>query len=175
MTSAPFRDAVAIDTNVFQHLLNPQNNPDGHIDELLIYLIRQRAQLLVDDQGDIESEYHQQLLRRIRQANDVRAEIQILRYWVLYADRFQTSIDQSDSLMTAIQQIVHEASEDVDRVFVYVAFRQGTTLISNDRRHIVIGTPEESSPRRERLLIGTAELRPSGARILTSQEAHAEI
>ena len=38
MTIGPFEDCVAIDTNVFEHLLNPEMNPGSHINELLAYL-----------------------------------------------------------------------------------------------------------------------------------------
>ena len=59
MTQLLVRDEVAIDTNVFQDLLNPQNNACSHINRLLEYLIRERTTLVVDDQGLIASEYLQ--------------------------------------------------------------------------------------------------------------------
>ena len=51
MTDCPFQDSVAIDTNVFMHLLNPEQNPDGHIHRLLGFLIEQQTGLLTDEQG----------------------------------------------------------------------------------------------------------------------------
>ena len=175
MSHFPFQDSVAIDTNVFQHLLNPQNNVGSHINKLLDHLIREKATLVVDDQGLIAGEYKQQLKRRLGESNDTRNEIQILRYWILYALRHQISFDDNDELMAAIREVIIEVSENVDRGFVYVAFRWGTTLISNDLRHIVTGPADESQPRRIRLLSSTTVLRPSGAGILTSQEASDKI
>ena len=175
MTQLLARDEVAIDTNVFQHLLNPQNNVDFHINTLLECLIRERTTLVVDEQGLIASEYQQQLKRRLGESDDVRNEIQLLRYWVLYAQRHQVSLDESDNLMNAVYKVIIEVSENVDRTFVYVAFQQGTTLISNDLRHIVRGPVDEPDPRRARLLSDTEGLRPDGADILTSQEAYDKI
>ena len=40
MITAPFGDCVAIDTNVWVHLLNPQDNVNSHIDRLLDYIRR---------------------------------------------------------------------------------------------------------------------------------------
>ena len=175
MTQLLTRDEVAIDTNVFQHLLNPQDNTNSHINRLLGYLIERRATLVVDDQGLIAGEYRQQLKRRLGESDDTRNEIQILRYWILHASRHQVPLDENDDLMTAIRDVIVEASENVDRTFVYVAFQQGTVLISNDLRHIVRGPVDEPAPRRARLLSNTEGLRLDGADILTSQEAHARI
>jgi len=175
MTQLLARNEVAVDTNVFQHLLNPQNNVNSHINRLLEYLISQRVTLVVDEDGLIADEYKQQLERRLGESNDTRNEIQILRYWILLAQRHRVPVNADDDLMKRICDIIIEVSESVDRVFVYVAFRQGITLVSNDLRHIVRGPADESEPRRERLLSNTEGLRPDGADILTSQEAHAAI
>ena len=175
MTQLLAQNELAIDTNVFQHLLNPQNNIGSHINGLLEYLIRERATLVVDDHGLISSEYKQQLERRLGESNDIRNEIQILRYWVLHAQRYQVSVNVNDDLMKAIYKVIIEVSEDVDRTFVYVALQQGTILVSNDLRHIVRGPLDEPEPRRTKLLSNTASLRPGGADILTSQEAYAVI
>lgn len=175
MTQLLTRNEVAIDTNVFQHLLNPQNNVDSHINRLLEYLIMQRTILVVDEHGLIADEYKQQLERRLGESNDTRNEIQILRYWILHAQRHRVSVNDNDCLMQAIYAVIFEESENVDRIFVYVAFQQGTTLVSNDLRHIVRGPADESEPRRDRLLNNTAGLRSDDPHILTSQEAHAAI
>ena len=166
---------VAIDTNVFQHLLNPQNNPDFHINQLLERLTILGTSLLVDAQGMIASEYNQQLARRIRNADDVRNEIQLLRYWVLEAPRLRVSVTEFDQLMRVIRSVIVEDDEDTDRTFVYVAFRQGTVLVTNDRRHIVKGSGGGSTFRRDILLGKTVGLRPETARIMTSEEARAAL
>ena len=49
-------DYIAIDTNVFEHLLNPQENTNNHIDTLLRTLTRDRVGLIVDDKKRIENE-----------------------------------------------------------------------------------------------------------------------
>ena len=175
MTQLLSQDEVAIDTNVFQHMLNPQNNADFHINKLLEHLIRERTTLVVDGQGLVASEYQQQIGRRLGESDDVRNEVQILRYWILQAQRRQVPVNDTDNLMKRISEIIIEVSENVDRAFVYIAFQRGRTLISNDMRHIVRGPTNESESRRARLLINTENLRPSGAQIRTSQEAHAAI
>ena len=166
---------VAIDTNVFQHLLNPQNNPDSHINRLLEHLTILGTSLLVDTQGVIASEYNQQLTRRIRNADDLRNEIQLLRYWVLEAPRLKVSVTEFDQLMRVIRSVIVEDDEDTDRTFVYVAFRQGTVLVTNDRRHIVRRPGGGSTFRRDILLEQTVGLRPETARIMTSEEACAAL
>ena len=65
--------------------------------------------------------------------------------------------------------------KEADRTFVYVAFKVGRALISNDMRDIVRGTASEQPHRRVRLLAITCGIRPTGASILTSQEAHSRI
>ena len=44
---------IAIDTNIFVHLLNPAVNHGSHIDKLLGKLIQLRYQLLVDSMKKI--------------------------------------------------------------------------------------------------------------------------
>lgn len=176
MTGGSFQDEAATDTNVFIHLLNPQNNPDGHINGLLGRLAEQRVALLVDDGGRIIGEYNQQL-REVLRGQDDRDEIHILRYWVLSAPRRAVQVSGNDALMTAIRRVIDEQSETVDRIFVYVALKEGRVLISNDERHIVTGPPRESgqSPRRNRILNNTRRLRPDGAAIMNSREAYERI
>ena len=42
-------DYIAIDTNVFEHLLNPHENCANHIDKLLGTLAADRVGLIVDE------------------------------------------------------------------------------------------------------------------------------
>ena len=177
MNGIPFKDCVAIDTNVFLHVLNCQNNPDSHINELLQYLSELGTALLVDDQGQIAGEYEHQLGPMLRNADDTLNERYILNYWMHPDRRQDVRFLGNDQLIAAIKQVIHEKSETVDRRLVYVAFKVGKTLISNDEMHIVVGPTKErrQGPRRTRLLNSTRRLRPNGADILTSQEAHAAI
>ena len=174
MNSVPFQDCVAIDTNVFLHLLYCDRNPDQHINRLLAYLQLQDIRLISDNKGRIAGEYLHQIGPRISQSDDMRNEIQLLRYWILYAKRLETPLDLSDQLMITIRQTIVEPTEHVDRIFVYVAFKKGKILISNDKMNIVVGPPKEQGrfARRHRLLRDTKKLCPNGADILTSQEAH---
>ena len=176
MTTSPFQDAVGIDTNVFEHLLNKKNNnADDHINELLIHLWQQNIVLLVDDGGRIAGEYNHQVGPIIQNADDERIEVFILRYWINYAPRREVAVNGSGQLMTAIRGVIKDPADAADRIFVYVAFHQGRWLISNDMADIVEGPARERTPRRNRLRQGTRRFRPDGADILTSQEAHAAI
>lgn len=177
MTTGPFEDCVAIDTNVFEHLLNPQMNSESHISELLIYLQEQGIQLIVDDSNRISNEYDNRLSSILSNASYTNTEIYIMRYWIRHAARREATVDRNDELMRAIRAVIPGNSEGVDRVFVYVAFSLGRILISNDRIHIVIGPSRErrQGARRDRLISSTRRLRPDGADILISQEAHGGI
>ena len=175
MTESPFEDSVAIDTNVFLHLLNPSENTESHITVLLSYLQREGITLIVDDDGRIAGEYLHHIGPVIRRTDDTRNEIFLLRYWILNAQRQQVTVTGSDRLMAAIRQVIVEPSEAVDRIFVYVAFDAGKVLISNDGEHILDGPVRGSGQRRQRLLRSTRRLRSTGADILTSQEAHSRI
>ena len=170
-------DSIAIDTNVFLHLLNPDENPDQHIDKLLLTLLEFKTDLLVDDRNRITGEYSHQIGQRIRSSFETGNAIYLLRYWLESAKHRQVELNIGDSLMRTIRGVILEHSEAVDRIFVYVAFKSGRVLISNDENHIVFGPPSERHPndRRTRLLNATRRHRPNGADILTSREASDEI
>ena len=173
MTGSPFQDAAAVDTNVFSHLLNPQNNPDGHINDLLAHLFEQQVALLVDDGGRITGEYERSITPLIQRLDEARNERQILRYWMAFAPSRKVEVSERDDLMAGIEQVI-SGDAAVDRIFVYVAFKEGKVLISNDERDIVFGSDRGRGyvPRRERLLQNTQDCRPPGADILTAREAY---
>lgn len=177
MTTTSFEDAVCIDTNIFEHLFNPCKNVDGHINGLLGYLQKVGVALLVDDHQRMASEYSHRLIPIIRCNDDLSNEVQLLRYWVMEAPWLSTTIDLTDRLMEAIKRVIVERDEVVDRIFVYVALSRGRVLVSNDEMHIVFGPAREGGhpPRRRRLLRDSRRLRPRGAEILTSREAHSQI
>ena len=172
-----YRDAVSIDTNVFEHLLNPRVNVEGHINTLLIHLQEQGIALLVDNRDRISGEYNYRISPIIGQNDDMGNELYILRYWMNSAPRKSIKIDWADALMVAIRKVIVEQSEANDCMFVYVAFAIGKALISNDEAHIVLGPARERrrSPRRQRLLLNSKKLRPEGAGIFTSLEAYDRI
>ena len=177
MTSIPFEDCVAIDTNVFVHLLNPEENVESHINELLQYLQREGVALIIDDGERILGEYYQNIRAVMSCSDDAGIEIYLLRYWTLLSPKLRTSLDMGDGLMRTIKEVISEPSKSVDRIFVYVAFKKGRVLITNDERDIVCGPTRESgqSPRRNRLLRGTRSHRSDGAAILTSEEAYDKV
>ena len=175
MTTGPFQDAVAIDTNVFMHIRNPEKNPDRHIHHLLGVLVEQRVELLVDDGGFIHHEYEEHVIRML-EGNSVDAgEVYLLRYFMDVTYQLKIAVGRRDQLMAAISEVIFEPSKNPDRTFVYVAFHEGKSLISNDEEDIVIGPPNERRPRRDRLLRETRRVRPTGAGIFTSAEASAQI
>ena len=180
MTESPFQDAVAIDTNVFEHLFDPQENTDLHITQLLTFLQELGAALIVDKGKRISNEYNHRIGTRIANQYDTRNEIYILRYWMEFAPRQEIEVFGADNLMTGIRNVIIEIAEAVDRIFVYVAFRHGKPLISNDKVHIVDGpvTKRGRGPRRHRLLSETKRWRlthPDDSDILTSREAYGKI
>ena len=179
MTSTPFRDSVAIDTNVFAHLLNPNNNPDRHINKVLEHLQAHGISLIVDEQGRIEREYACHIIPMLTGRSVKGNELYILRHWMGPPLRLRVPVDRSDRLMTAIRQIIVEDSKNIDRTFVYVALKNGSILISNDETDIVFGPAREKrlrrAPRGRRLVDDTNKLRPPGANILTSREAFQNI
>ena len=177
MTTTWFGDYVVIDTNVFLHLLNPQENVDSHITTLLTHLQTYGIVHIVDEGGRIQGEYLNQIGQILTRSDELGTEGDILRYWMMEAVPREIPVNLQDNLMQAIRRVIIERPEQVYRILVYVAFQTGSVLISNDETHIVVGPPGESGqrPRRDRLLRSTRRLRTSGAGILTSQEAHAEI
>ena len=171
MSDASFGECVAIDTNVFIHLFDPDWNVKSHINRLLADLQGQGVDLIVDNGGRILGEYEHGLGPWIRSSDDTRNEVYLLRYWMRLARRRIVELDSRDSLMTAIRRVVIERSEQVDRIFVYVAFKVGKTLITNDLMHIVNGPMGEGTSRRHRLLQVTRRFRPRDVDIVTSREA----
>ena len=174
MSSEPFADCVAIDTNVWVHLMNPQNNIESHIFMLLDYIRQMQIQLIIDDKGVILGEYRRSVYPRYSGLDETSNERYLLRY-CLNAPRRIVELDALDDLMKAIESVIDEPDKDADRTFVYVAFKIGRILITNDMRDIVRGTASESPQRRYRLLEATVGLRPDDADLLTSQEAHSKI
>ena len=177
MTDCPFQHSVAIDTNVFVHLLNPEQNPDSHIHQLLEFLIIQGTALIVDEQGAIRREYERHVEPMLRGKSVVGNELYLLAHWTKPEVQVRVSVAQNDALMRAIRKVIFELPKQADRTFVYVAFRSGRTLMTNDEADIVYGPVKETNwtPRRDRLLRVTRGSCPHGADILTSKEAFARV
>ena len=125
---------ITIDTNVFEHLFNPQNNQNGHIDALLRHLVEQRVGLCTDKGGRMFGEYQQQLHPFFKRSDEGQKVIW-LRYFLLLAERSEVAVNFGDALMVAIRGKIPFA-EASDRIFVYVAILSDCILISNDLGHI---------------------------------------
>ena len=162
---------------MFVQLLNDQYNVGSHITKLLESLQALGSRPIVDDRGLIFGEYVIQIGAAINSGDDTRNEMQILRYWIHHPAPRIVVVSGRDRLMSGIKRVIVERSESVDRAFVYVSFRSGKTLITNDNTHIVNGPPRERSlsPRRVRLLRSTRRARCRGSEILTSEEAYAKV
>lgn len=175
MTTHLFQDAVAIDTNVFVHLRNPEHNTNGHIHRLLGVLAEGKVVLLIDDRGVIQREHERNVIPMLEGGSVDGGELYLLQYFMDVNFQQKVMVNPRDRLMAAISRVIFEPSKNADRTFVYVAFQEGKWLISNDRTDIVEGPAWEETPRRNRLLRETRRLRPEGASIFTSIEAHTQI
>lgn len=156
---------IAIDACVFVHLFNPEWNTLSHIDSLLTQLRRDDFMLLVDSTGKIGKDYADQVVRMIKQSDDMGGQLYLLRYWMQGERRLTVNLNKTDQLMTTISGIIHEVAEHADRAFVYVACRQNATLVTNDAMHIL--------DRRKQLLKKTKKHRGDHAAIQSSREAAA--
>ncbi len=158
---------IAIDTNVFEHLLNRASclNEDSHIDMLLGTLIQNQYQLLVDSTKKIANEYLQMLIPIIKNMDETKPQKPLLLYWMDPANRQQVELNPQDTLMQRIKQVIHERNEHADRAFVYVACRGDATLVTNDATHIL--------GRRAELLKKTKKYRGDHAAIQSSDTAAA--
>ena len=156
---------LAIDTNIFQHLLNPQMNTNLHIDKVLGYLARSKCMLLVDSTKKIANEYEALVIPIIRNADDTRVQIYLLRYWMNSEIRHEEPLDRQDQLMQQIKRVIYE-NEHADRAFVYVSCKRDCYLITNDNVHIL--------NRRRELLEGTRRHRGTNTDFIDSHQAHQE-
>ena len=132
-------DFIAIDTNVFGHLINSRVNTGNHIHKLLRVPPEERGAitLLVDAGGEIQGEYRVHLRPDHLRASDRLDEAQIMKYWMSLVPREKVTVNEKEPLWNAISKILIEQNEPTDRIFVYVAFKKDRILISNDRRHII--------------------------------------
>lgn len=159
-------DYVAIDVNVFEHLLNSKENTNGHITAVLGSLLKD-SRLLVDSTGKIMRQYHKRLGSFLRREDDNLHRI-IIRRWIEYRKEPPVNTVTNDELMTAITGIIWETM-GVDRFYVYIAFKEGRVLITNDRG--IYG-------RREALRNATKRFRPKPLRdadILTSKQTYSKL
>ena len=168
-------DFIAIDTNVFEHILNPNINTNNHINELLETLASDEISLIVDRDKRIQNQYKNRISPILRKVSEKGNELLILRLW--FVERINArkivDVDHNSTLMNTIDSIMTNC-ETVDRIFVYVAFSDGRILITNDESDIV----ERRVPLKNKTKQLRRTLRPRSndkSDILTSTEAHQQL
>src|SRR2546423_12672403 len=129
------RNEVTIDTNVFVHLFNPQNNTGNHIDRLLHSLVEKQARLCVDDKNRIFGEYKIHIGPLFKAKSDQDLRLFWLRYFLIDEPPNELPVNFGDALMVAIKGQMR-GTEPSDHVFVYVAISSNTVLVSNNQGHI---------------------------------------
>ena len=163
-------DCIAIDTNIFEHLLNPQNNISNHIETLLNKLAIDNVHLIIDTGGRIWGEYTNRITNNIRNTNNSNYEA-LLRYWLKYESiKSVVNVNQNDDLMVSIKGVMGR-SEATDRIFVYVAIHKNEVLVTNDRNDI-LDEDNNKNERRDKLLKIAKKRGFKSARIYDSQEAY---
>lgn len=168
--------AIAIDTNVFEHLFNCELNKCDHISTVLQNLIESDTKLLVDSKSRIPDEYHDRLPRYLDLPERMN-ETSLLRYW-LNKEVWKTVPADSPRLMLAIHNVMKGRERNKDKMFVYVAFHQGENLLSNDFQHVVDGHTRSKQPSiRNELRDKTKHVHPrsKSSQILSSFEAFEKI
>ena len=167
-------DHIAIDTNIFEHLLNPAVNVEDHIGRLLTALRDDDIGLIIDAERRISAEYQ----RRFSTHKNVRNQdhLYTLKYWS-NPDRIrlEVGVSQQDSLMTVIRRIIPDRDRGkiscaIDRLFVYVAIDSNRVLVTNDRRDIH-GEKAARGDRRTQLLKKAKQMHKRNAAIYDSREA----
>src|SRR6266446_5471146 len=128
---------VTIDTSVFKDYLNPEKNTNNHIDTLLAVLARKKYRLCVDEAKRIEGEYEAQLNPIIRNRDETDFARQMLQFWLVVNPKTPLPLDMDDDLMTQIKRVILERKDSLERIFVYVAIRGNTRLVTNDATHIL--------------------------------------
>ena len=165
-------DFIAIDTNVFEHLFNPEKNVNNHIWNLIERLYEDKIGLLIDSPGDprkgsrIMGEYDRRLLAYVKPRQEVGAESVLLKIFFENTKLVEVDISQTDKLMVSIKGII-KAKPVTDRYFVYVAFKKERVLVTNDSGDIL--------SKKKELKHKAKTLRLKGTDILSSQEAYKKI
>ena len=130
---------VAIDTNVFVFLLNDQENTNQHIDDLLSRLMSDQVRLCVDDKNRIAKEYLKHVQPLFKKASETGIRLQILRYW-MNQDAWHRNevIEMQGPEMKALEGVLPGHGNRNDRIFIIVACKYKTKLITNDKSDIIV-------------------------------------
>ena len=163
-------DYIAVDTNVFEHLLNPKENKLDHIEILLYKLREDNIRLIIDSKGRIWNEYTNRIIEEIKKCENSNYN-ELFRYWLSPEPKNKWfSVNQEDNLMVAIKGVIGR-DKATDRIFVYVAICGNWVLVTNDRNDIL----DEGNiryERRKKLLKIAKKQNFKSAKIYDSQEAH---
>lgn len=135
-------EAMVIDTNVLEHVFNPEINHDHHIERLLKKFAEQRRKLCIDrpkptQKSRIIGEYESRLQFHLRALEDQGHIAQWFRYLLVLAERVDTPVDLTDNLGAQIVGHMKSVGAEVtDRIFVYVACNLDSVMVSNNSRHV---------------------------------------
>ena len=168
-------DWIAIDTNVFEHLMNPEKNVNNHISILFKRFIDNKISLLVDNKKKIITEYDSRISAYLKNP-EKGVEYRLLKSFFEYGlgNNKKIVVDLNDALMISITKVI-PAHKGADRFFVYVAFKRGRILITNDREDMIDQNNQKGKKRKE-LLKKTKRYRCKEKEdILTSEEAYRKL
>lgn len=185
----------AIDVNIVRHLFvgietgKPINskisNTDSHITRLfsnLIYLediFTEGVKLLVDSNDEILKEYERMIIdQEYRLSSKFSANEVEVRHLQWFTAKLRLNsfviidVNYSDSLLKDIMRLgvpleLYENPNEVDALLVYVAFKEGKWLLTNDYKDMIDGYKPHSGQRRKQLM--ALKARHPEARILTSR------
>ena len=157
----------AIDTNLFEHLLNPQENVYAHIDRLLQKMRDIGVMLIIDDKRRILAEYNDRTVPLFKNQGTDSSKRFLIQYWTQECKKYHVPVEHSSELMKKIKKVLPQG-EGTDAVFVFVVFRCGGTLLTNDRDDIIDEGSKQDARRRKLLKIRERDM---NSEILTSKEA----
>ena len=173
------KDFIAIDTNIFEHVLNPKENTNEHIDQLLKQLLVDEIKLLVDDEKRITNEYDERVTTRIKnKQTNYNFDKKILLYHWLKPENYQCiTVCLNDELMIGIKNILPKPSKKkrerkTDKFFVYVALKQDRILVTNDEKDMIDEGTKQGKRCKKLLKICKKIEGNKNADILTSQIAY---
>jgi hypothetical protein len=140
--------AMVIDTNVIEHVFDSVVNGDGHVERFFQKFTRQKKALCLDRPPDgqksrILSEYQHRMQFHARQIDEHGQMTQWLRYIFVLADRIDTPVNLADALGRNVAQHMNRVqAERSDQIFVYVACRLDSVMVSNNTRHVTNLRPQ---------------------------------
>ncbi len=164
-------EAMVIDTNVLEHAFDPTMNRDGHVERLLRKFSEQKRKLCIDraaptQKSRIIAEYQHRLQYHLHALEERGQLSQWLRYLTVLAERVDITVNLADALgVQIVQQMKPVGAEVSDRIFVYVACKLDSVMVSNNHRHV--------TDLRSELIKAARKIRSKNTDFLSSAEAEA--